>query len=63
MARLRATECREFIKTVSDKATFEQPHQFSVGFRYVIVNGTVTVEEGKHTGARAGTILYGPGKK
>jgi N-acyl-D-amino-acid deacylase len=49
--------------TVADKATFEKPHQFSEGFRYVIVNGAVVVDEGKHNGTRSGQILYGPGKK
>jgi N-acyl-D-aspartate/D-glutamate deacylase len=49
--------------TVTDKATFENPHQFPVGIEYVIVNGTVTVERGRHTGALAGRVLYGRGKK
>jgi N-acyl-D-aspartate/D-glutamate deacylase len=49
--------------TVIDKATFENPHQFPVGIEYVIVNGVVTVERGRHTGALAGRVLYGPGKK
>ena len=49
--------------TVIDKATFERPHQFPVGIEYVIVNGVVTVERGRHTGAVAGRVLYGPGKR
>ena len=49
--------------TVIDKATFENPHQFPVGIEYVIVNGVMTVERGRHTGALAGRVLYGPGKK
>ena len=49
--------------TVIDKATFENPHQFPVGVEYVIVNGAVTVERGGHTGALAGRVLYGRGKK
>lgn len=49
--------------TVSDRSTFEQPHQFSVGFRYVIVNGELVIEEGTHTGRRSGKALYGPGKE
>ncbi|MGH9861047.1 MAG: N-acyl-D-amino-acid deacylase family protein [Candidatus Acidiferrales bacterium] len=47
--------------TVIDTATFEKPHSFSEGFRYVLVNGVVTIEGGKHTGARAGQVLLGPG--
>jgi N-acyl-D-amino-acid deacylase len=46
---------------VADKATFEQPHQFSVGFKYVLVNGKLVIEEGKHNGTKSGTPLYGPG--
>lgn len=43
--------------TVSDKAEFSKPHQFSVGIPYVIVNGEVVIEENKHTGARSGKAL------
>ncbi len=49
--------------TVADKATYEQPHQYSVGIETVIVNGVVTVRDGKHTGAHAGRPLFGPGYK
>ena len=48
---------------VIDRATFEQPHQFPVGIKYVIVNGVVTVDNEQHTGALAGRVLYGPGKQ
>ncbi|MBX2923353.1 MAG: D-aminoacylase [Chitinophagaceae bacterium] len=47
---------------VQDAATFEKPHAYSQGFRYVIVNGELTVNNGHHTGARNGMTLYGPGK-
>ncbi len=46
---------------VSDKATFEAPHQYSVGFTFVVVNGQLVVENGVHTGVRSGRALYGPG--
>jgi N-acyl-D-amino-acid deacylase len=46
---------------VNDKATFEQPHQFSVGFKAVLVNGQLVIEEGKHNGTRSGRSLKGPG--
>lgn len=46
---------------VNDKATFNQPHQYSVGFKYIFVNGQAVVENGKHTGVRSGIPLYGPG--
>jgi len=48
---------------VLDRATFEQPHQFPVGIKYVIVNGVVTVDNEQHTGALAGQVIYGPGRR
>ncbi|MCD2424666.1 D-aminoacylase [Niabella pedocola] len=42
---------------VQDRATFDKPHAYSTGFQYVLVNGKVTVDEGKHTGVRAGRPL------
>jgi N-acyl-D-aspartate/D-glutamate deacylase len=48
---------------VADRATFEKPHQYAVGIHYVVVNGAVTLEHEKHTGALAGRVVYGPGKK
>jgi N-acyl-D-amino-acid deacylase len=44
---------------VKDNATFEQPHQFSSGFHFVIVNGMVVIDEGKHNGVRSGRVLKG----
>ncbi|MBA2500023.1 MAG: D-aminoacylase [Chitinophagaceae bacterium] len=46
-------------KTVTDLATFDKPHAYSRGFKYVLVNGIITVEDEKHTGARGGTVLRG----
>ena len=46
---------------VADRATFEQPHQFSAGFHYVLVNGQVVIDNGKHNGIRSGQTLKGPG--
>ncbi|MGB7161262.1 MAG: D-aminoacylase [Tepidisphaeraceae bacterium] len=48
-------------KTVTDKATFERPHQYSEGVAYVIVNGRVVMEDGKMTGTLSGGPIYGPG--
>ena len=48
---------------IGDKAVFEKPHQYSVGVRDVIVNGTPALRDGKVTAERAGRILYGPGKQ
>jgi N-acyl-D-amino-acid deacylase len=47
--------------TIADTATFEKPHQYPMGVDTVIVNGIVTVRNGKHTGAHAGRALFGPG--
>ncbi|WP_298300725.1 D-aminoacylase [Hydrotalea sp.] len=43
--------------TVIDKATYDKPHQYSEGFQYVIVNGALTLSNGKHTGIRNGVTL------
>ena len=43
--------------TIQDKATFENPHQYSEGIQYVIVNGQIVVERGKQTGLRPGKVL------
>ncbi len=48
--------------TFADKATFSNPHQYSQGLMYVIVNGELVVEKGKHTGRLPGMVLYGYGK-
>ena len=42
---------------VQDKATFEDPHQFSEGFDYVIVNGEIAVADGEPTDVRAGKFV------
>jgi len=47
--------------SVADKATFEQPHQASVGFAYVFVNGQKVLDHGTLTAARPGRGLRGPG--
>lgn len=44
-------------KEVKDISTFEKPHAYSKGFYYVLVNGVLTVENEKHTGARAGRAI------
>lgn len=48
-------------ETVGDLATYEQPHQVSQGVPWVLVNGTVVVRQGEHTGALPGRIVRGPG--
>ncbi len=48
-------------ETIADRATFEQPHQLSVGMKHVFVNGAAVVRDGRHTGATPGRIVRGPG--
>jgi len=47
--------------TIADRATFEQPHQLSVGMKYVFVNGVAVWRDGRHTGAKPGMVVRGPG--
>lgn len=48
-------------ETVRDRATYEEPHQLSVGVEQVFVNGVAVVRNGEHTGALPGRIVRGPG--
>jgi N-acyl-D-amino-acid deacylase len=48
---------------VIDKATFENPHQYPEGIEYVIVNGTIVVDRGQHSGLKPGRVLFGKGKR
>ncbi|HEX5830571.1 MAG TPA: D-aminoacylase [Gemmatimonadaceae bacterium] len=43
--------------TVADRATFEKPHAYPVGIRWVLVNGELAVQDGAATGVRAGRVL------
>lgn len=42
-------------------ATFERPHQLSVGMKHVFVNGVEVLRDGAHTGARPGRVVRGAG--
>jgi N-acyl-D-amino-acid deacylase len=46
--------------TVNDESTYAKPHAYSKGFKYVLVNGAITVDNFKHNGSRNGVILRGP---
>jgi N-acyl-D-aspartate/D-glutamate deacylase len=42
---------------VTDHATYDKPFQYPDGIAYVVVNGKVVIDAGKHTGARPGRAL------
>ena len=46
--------------TIIDKATFENPHQYSEGIEYVIVNGEFVISQGIHTKEKPGKVLRRP---
>lgn len=50
-------------KTISDHATFDEPHQYSTGMLHVFVNGQQVLKNGEHTGALPGRAIRGPGYK
>jgi len=45
---------------IEDTATYTNPHQYPRGIPYVLVNGQVVIDNGEHTGATPGRIIYGP---
>jgi len=48
---------------INDLATYQNPFLSPEGVRHVWVNGVMTVRDGVMTGALAGRIVYGPGKR
>ena len=46
---------------VNDKATFDEPLQFSTGVAHVVVNGTPVLLDSKHTNKFTGRYVKGPG--
>ena len=47
--------------TITDRATFENPNQLSVGMEYVLVNGVPVIDGGKPTNALPGKVIRGAG--
>ena len=45
------------LDTVQEHASFDQPHQFSTGVNYVLVNGVIVLKDGQMTGNRPGRSL------
>ena len=49
--------------TITDRATYDKPHQYGEGISNVIVNGSVVFDGTQMTGAMPGQAIYGPGKE
>jgi len=47
--------------SISDHATFSDPHQYATGMHHVFVNGIHVLRDGRHTGATPGMVVRGPG--
>ena len=48
-------------QAIRDHATYDQPLQYATGVQYVLVNGSLVVEDGAHSGAKPGQFVRGPG--
>jgi N-acyl-D-amino-acid deacylase len=46
---------------LDDRASYERPAEFPTGIDWVLVNGVVVIDHGRHTGAKPGVVLRGPG--
>ena len=44
-------------RTVAERATYDDPHQYAAGISTVIVNGVVVIDGGEHSGALPGQVL------
>src|SRR6476620_386279 len=49
------------LETIKDNSTYDQPTLSPSGIDWVLVNGVVVIDHGRHTGAKAGQVLRGPG--
>ncbi len=47
-------------KTVTDRATYEDPHRYPAGIEHVFVNGRLVIKGGEHTGSLPGRVLAPP---
>jgi N-acyl-D-amino-acid deacylase len=50
------------LDALEDRATYAKPTEYPSGIDWVLVNGVVTIDHDHHTGAKAGKVLYGPGR-
>lgn len=44
-------------RTIRDRATYQSPYHYPSGMEWVIMNGKIVIQQGQHTGARAGQVL------
>jgi N-acyl-D-aspartate/D-glutamate deacylase len=51
------------LDTLQDLATYDEPTLSPTGIDYVLVNGQVVIDHDRHTGAKPGKVLYGPGRQ
>jgi N-acyl-D-amino-acid deacylase len=42
---------------VREHSTFKDPHHYATGFAYVFVNGTIVVQNDKHTRLKPGQVI------
>ncbi len=47
--------------SITDNATYKEPHQYATGMIHVLVNGVPVLRNGEHTGALPGRFVKGPG--
>jgi N-acyl-D-amino-acid deacylase len=50
------------LDNLQDRATYDQPVLSPSGIDYVLVNGQLVIDHDRHTGAKPGKVLYGPGR-
>ena len=50
------------LDALDDAATYEEPRKAPRGIDYVLVNGQVVMDHGRHTGVRSGQVMYGQGR-
>jgi N-acyl-D-amino-acid deacylase len=48
---------------IADHATYTEPHAYATGVEHVLVNGETVLQDGEHTGARPGRVVFGPARR
>jgi N-acyl-D-amino-acid deacylase len=47
-------------RRIADRATYEDPHRYAAGVEHVVVNGSLVIKDGEHTGSLPGRVLAPP---